>query len=141
MDRKKFWNLSKSLRSKNRNALNLINVSGDPIVDARDKAEALANVFQGSHAITVNATSDREMAVGRFMRKFADSTIEEDTIESMTTDELKQVVGRLRPFKSSGPDGIKNILLKRLPDFAYEHLANIFNECLRTSYWPSETQE
>lgn len=136
MDRKKFWDLSKSLRSKNRNPLNLINDSGDLIVDDRERAETFANVFQEAHAITVNTTSDRELTVSRFKKKFDNSNVVEDTIDSITTDELKQVVGRLRPFKSAGPDGIKNILLKHLPDAAYEHLTKIFNECLRTSYWP-----
>lgn len=52
------------------------------------------------------------------------------------SDEIKSIVARSRPYKAAGSDGVINLLLKRLPDSAFSFLADIFNECLRQSYWP-----
>lgn len=135
-DRKRFWKLSKTLRAKQSRASSLIGVSGDLIVDDLDKANAFSSVFEQAHHITANIISDRETSVLQFMDDLREREVDNDTMDLVSVEEIKKITAKLRPFKAPGCDGIVNILLKNLPDTAYEVMASIFNDCLTRSYWP-----
>ncbi|KAJ3631975.1 hypothetical protein MTP99_013074 [Tenebrio molitor] len=57
--------------------------------------------------------------------------------DEITTDEVKSIISHLKNSKAPGPDEIRPILLKNLPESALQALTNIYNNCMNTLYFPT----
>lgn len=55
--------------------------------------------------------------------------------------EVKKTIKYLKPFKTPGTDGIRNILLKNLPNSAIQFLTDIFNKCFAFGHYPTLFKE
>lgn len=60
---------------------------------------------------------------------------------SVDPEEIGQIVMALNGKKSSGPDGISNAVLKKLPPIFHKVLADIVNKCLSIGYFPVKWKE
>lgn len=137
-DYEQFWRLTKSLRGKHPNSLmDLRDVNGTSLNNDLEKANALAEVFGRAYTTTAHITHPHDNKVYEFMHKFHGRIVNCDTIDHIENDEIRNIIGLTRPFKAAGEDGVINILLEHLPDSAIALVGSIFNECLRTSYWPA----
>lgn len=69
--------------------------------------------------------------------KCADNLSQEQTLNHFTTFEnLRTVFDKLNNKKSSGIDGIPNLVLKHLPDVVVRRYCVLFNNALNNSYFP-----
>lgn len=50
--------------------------------------------------------------------------------------EIKRIIQRLKSRKAPGQDGVRNIMLKRLPRKGLVYLTKVFNACLKYTYFP-----
>jgi len=55
----------------------------------------------------------------------------------VTADEICSILGKLKNKKSTGPDSIPNIVLKKLPKIAHEFLAKLINQVLSSGKFPT----
>jgi hypothetical protein len=62
---------------------------------------------------------------------------DEHMTDEITTDEVKSIITHLKNSKAPGPDGIRPILLKNLPESALQALTNIYNNCMISLYVPT----
>jgi hypothetical protein len=62
---------------------------------------------------------------------------DEHLTDELTTDEVKTIISLLKNTKAPGPDQIRPILLKNLPDSAFQALTDIFNNCMNNLYFPT----
>ena len=53
-----------------------------------------------------------------------------------SVSEINTLIASLKPSKSSGLDGVSNVLIKRLPPKAVKLLNIIFNNWLQLNYFP-----
>jgi superfamily II DNA/RNA helicase len=52
--------------------------------------------------------------------------------DEITTDEVESIISQLKNTKAPGPDEIRPILLKNLPETGFQALTNIYNNCMNT---------
>jgi hypothetical protein len=121
-------------------AIQPLNVSDDPtnenfVYTNSEKANALAKVFHASHLISERQTEHSEAVQNSIdFVNGAEADIPES--EKISCGEVRAEVEALKTRKAPGHDDILNCVLKNLPFFALEFLTNIYNACLRASYFP-----
>lgn len=54
----------------------------------------------------------------------------------ISTNEIKELICKLKNSKAPGIDGVANVLIKKLPERAIQFLVNIYNACLTLGYFP-----
>lgn len=140
-DNKKFWKTSKNLRGKNASMPNTIIDNGAKLTSDQSKAETLASVFEKAHQSTINQPSEMDTKVTEFANKIRSRTTQNARFNRILTDELTNVIDRLKPFKAPGNESIQNILIKNLPPAGIELLLKIFNLCLKWSNWPADFKQ
>lgn len=74
--------------------------------------------------------------VDQVIERFSDLQISTDSGEFVDVNEIKSIIKELKPRKASGLDGIKNFMLKRLPNSAVLYFCFIINCCLKLQYFP-----
>jgi hypothetical protein len=62
---------------------------------------------------------------------------DEHMTDEITTDEVKSIISHFKNTKAPGPDEIRPILLKNLPETSLQALTNIYNNCMNTLYFPT----
>lgn len=113
--------------------------SGDTLYACpKEKAKLLAESFALAH--NNQATSDRDTveAVERSVEQIDLSPPVADNSWLVRPKEIATIIRNLKPKKAPGHDGIKNMLLKRLPRKGYVVLAKIFSACLKLCYFPAD---
>ena len=60
---------------------------------------------------------------------------------AITISQLHQQVGRLLPYKVSGPDGIPNIVLQKTIDLVEGHLIHIYRAMVRLGVYVDSWRE
>lgn len=134
--RKKFWKISKTLKGK-RASIPTLSVNGVKLSTCKSKADAIADVFEQAHVITVNDRSTLDSKVAKIVNQVRNAC--NDTLEaSMLTngDELIEYVKEFKNNKAPGQDSISNTLLKNMPSSLFGMLANIFNFLLLNGIFP-----
>jgi hypothetical protein len=128
----KFANVLKRKRHK----IPALNSNNDNFYSDKDKSDLFARSFQNSFSLSVNASSKFENQVKSSIRSLANIRV--DTIDEISHNEIKLVLGQLNPRKACGPDLIPNCALKALlrAENFISLLTCIFNACLNASYFP-----
>lgn len=134
---KHIWNLAKKSKGNNKSPIEKIKVNSISVTDDKVKANLLANVFKQSHTITSNYNHPNDIVVKECIRANKLIAVNVNNNLSIHVDTVKSIIATRRPFKSPGPDGIQNILLKNLPLKAVQKITDIFNACIKLSYWPT----
>lgn len=134
---KHFWDLAKKAKGNRKPTIDKLKVNSIPVTDDTAKANLLANVFKDAHTITTNYSHPNDEIVNECIR--ANNLVPRITNNAfdISTVSIQNIIGSLRPFKSPGPDGIPNILIKKLPLPAIQKITDIFNACVRLNYWPT----
>lgn len=138
---KPFWKLTKILKTKPRPIPPLTPLGNDSNVDRLitpdEKAAEIGRHFISSHNLGLNLVSPHEAAVAQHANNL--HLIPNDFSEELeiTADELSTYIKTAKNMKAPGFDNILNLELKNLSTQFYQHLALIFNQCLRLSYFPS----
>lgn len=134
---KKFWKISKAIKG-NRTSLADLTINGEILKTNDTKANAIADVFEKSHTLTLNYTSPLDRRVNRYIQNLNnnnDNNVDHNILTNI--EEIKAYVFLLKNKKAPGLDGINSIILKNMPDLIFEVLASIFNCCIRNGYFPS----
>lgn len=111
----------------------------DHISNDRDRiiANQFADTFKRAHNTTLGWTHPSDNEVRKHLYSSERRQGERFSSFYFKSQDTKNVIESLKPKKSSGPDGIQNILLINLPQSAIELLTEIFNACVALSYWPT----
>lgn len=133
-----FWKLAKIARKKNNNNNCFGQMSkGDRVFSNKsDIANAFAEQFADAHTAFVVKNNSLDKRVDR---EFNILLCENSTapVGYFDIDDLLVIVSNLRCSKAPGLDGVTNLMCKRLPFAALEHLLCIFNSAYAIGYWPS----
>lgn len=134
--KKKFWLLTKAMRGA-KPRIEVLTQDGADVYNNFEKANIIAEVFEDSHKISTNTISGNEEGVIRHV-EWLDRQItpQRGDHEPISIDEVKRHVKNLKNAKAPGLDGIKPIVLKKMPDSLFKIVTNIFNWCLGNSYFP-----
>lgn len=133
----KLWKITKNLKKKSSGIPALNTTYGKAITDVQ-KAEVLSEEIEKGHNLTHFPERNRKVDkdVKRKIRKIDRATADVPNSSFITVREIKQHIKSLKNKKAPGHDGIRNILLKRLPNKANILITHIFNACMRLSYFP-----
>lgn len=100
-----------------------------------DIAYEFAEVFKQSNETTSSWTHPNDVVVRNGLLSSTSNTFSSSPSFVIKFEDTLNVIESLKPIKSSGPDGIENILIVNLPHSAIILLTEIFNACLELS-WP-----
>ena len=64
-----------------------------------------------------------------------------ETLPYLTPDKVKLAIESFKDFKAAGPDEIKPVILKHLPNAAINMLSFIYTACIKLSYVPQTWQK
>ncbi|KAG5674240.1 hypothetical protein PVAND_004220 [Polypedilum vanderplanki] len=105
-----------------------------------EKANLIAETLKKNHANPLyKVPSVYDYTINMTVTNYLSNNTNTDASDSLqipTIDELKEAVKRLPNNKAPGIDGIKNCLIKNLPEQGFELLLAIFIACLRLGYFP-----
>lgn len=131
------WRVAKGLRSKRNPIPPLLKPDNTTTSNVKEQCELLAESFLNNMALTTDwvSTPDIEAAVN------SSSEIIKNFIPDKQQYFVKPRViscqlAKLKKRKSPGEDNIQNELLKNLSRKAIVFLTQLFNACLRLSYFP-----
>lgn len=102
----------------------------------KEKADIIAESFRKSHHISQDPTchtrpvQDSKNLVEQALTDFPKS-------EKVTANEVESSIAQLKVRKAPGNDDISNRVLKNIPSEAIDFLVDIYNACLKTSYFPT----
>lgn len=131
LDPKKFWSLSKSvLGSKSLHTIPPLVCDGRIISDITQKAEVFNTLF-ASH---MKLDSTRPVSLPNF-QSLCEAKL--DIIQTEENEVLK-LLQSVNINKSSGSDGLNNIILKRCAISLYKPFTKIFNYSLSRGVFPSK---
>ena len=132
------WRMAKSLR-RQRNVIPPLRGAGGIAYSDDDKADALAEGFATSHALTSNMHDARtEKTVQDSLDAIAAGVRNIQSVTLVRPSEVQRIIAKMPSRKAPGPDSISNTLLKHLPARAIVYLAKIFNACLLLGYFPAQ---
>jgi hypothetical protein len=147
-DGKKFWNKFKVITGQKRKTNHYLatdaHIYYTPQERANCFAELLDGIHQGPNDPNFNATFFDQIANN--VHAFKNIPLidplphpldDEHLTDNITTDEVKTIISLLKNTKAPGPDQIRPILLKNLPDSAFQARTDIFNNCMNNLYFPT----
>lgn len=135
--KKKFWKIAKAIKGK-REAVSQLIVNGAEVHDNVSKANHIADVFENSHQITYDVVSTADRYVNKHIEWLDSQQISNITDELTNKEEIQFYVKSMQNKKAPGKDGIKPIILKKMPDVFFKFIATIFNWCLCNGYFPKQ---
>lgn len=115
---------------------NLI-IDGVEISDNKGKAEAIAEIFEKYHTVSLNNTSSVECEVHEYMQSLNNNStfnVHQNCLTNIT--ELKFFITQMKNKKSPGLDEINVITLKNMPHIFLKVLVDVYNFCLCNGYFP-----
>lgn len=102
-----------------------------------DKANALADVFEKVHKLTVDLSDDlTEKIVHHHYREMSEIPIDSAELPHISSTEVYSALKQTKNKKASGFDGLQNLILKNLPKKALVQIIYIFNASINKSYFP-----
>lgn len=131
------WKLTKHFTRKTNNKIPTLHSTNGLVFEDKEKTEVIANQFEKVHTLTKDfSTYEFNREIKKKYKKILRKTFNEDEIDFIFPREIKKAIKSTKARKAPGLDGIQNIILKNLPTSAICQLANIFNACLKLSYFP-----
>lgn len=137
---KKFWHINRNIRGKNGPVAAKFIVGDNTLSSPEEKVEALAESFERAHQSTFDPHHPINVKVNNFIRSFV-PTNDDNFCEMTSEEEINGIISKIKPLKAPGPDGIQNILLKKLPSRAISYIAILFNKCIKLGYWPNDFRQ
>jgi exonuclease III len=147
-DGKKFWNKFKALTGQKSIPNHHLVHNAQTYHSPRDKASCFAELLEEVHQVPHNPNFEdvffqritnnvNAFKNTRFTEPLPHPLDDEHMTDEITTDEVKSIITHLKNSKAPGPDGIRPILLKNLPESALQALTNIYNNCMTSLYFPT----
>jgi hypothetical protein len=147
-DGKKFWNKFKALTGQKSVPNHHLVHNAQTYHSPRDKASCFAELLEEVHQVPHNPNFEdvffqritnnvNAFKNTRFTEPLPHPLDDEHMTDEITTDEVKSIITHLKNSKAPGPDGIRPILLKNLPESALQALTNIYNNCMISLYFPT----
>ena len=131
------WKMTKALTKNDNNSIPPLHGERGIVFSTPEKAEALAENCEKVHHLTENLGNEKlEKEAKEKYYEVKNSAVNFDEIKYVSPYEIKKAMSKMKPRKAPGHEGIQNIVLKNLPFKALVLLTNIFNACLRLSYFP-----
>lgn len=134
---RKLWQLTKMAKAKKADYTEKISIDRFSPNPTLDRANKLAKFFESSHKLTIDQTQPFDDEVANTVSQLNLEQNAEINFNRLSTSHVSGIIGKLQPYKSAGPDGILNLLLKKLPPLAIKILTNIFNACITIGHWPT----
>jgi hypothetical protein len=147
-DDKKFWNKFKVITGQKRKTNHYLATDAHIYYTPEERANCFAELLDGIHQVpndsNFNATFFDQIANN--VHAFKNIPLidplphplhDEHLTDNITTDEVKTIISLLKNTKAPGPDQIRSIHLKNLPDSAFQALTDIFNNCMNNLYFPT----
>lgn len=134
------WNIAKKFNKK-RFSVPPLNNNGLEIYNNIEKAELLAQYFQGIHNNGAQDNTEQQN-INNTINNLLEQNTEGDTnyITEMITNpkEISSITHKSKNKKASGEDRIDNILLKNLSKKAIIQLMYIINASFKLNYYPEQ---
>jgi hypothetical protein len=147
-DGKKFWNKFKVITGQKRKTNHYLATDAHIYYTPQERANCFAEQLDGIHQVpndpNFNATFFDQIANN--VHAFKNIPLidplphplhNEHLTDNITTDEVKTIISLLKNTKAPGPDQIRPILLKNLPNSAFQALTDIFNNCMNNLNFPT----
>lgn len=131
------FNLTNALNKKRKIIPPLKTISNITPFSDEDKANALAQTFLSCHNISINSPSPYQLQVDQNIIILKNKSISLKTEDLWDEMDVSIIIEKLKVKKAAGYDNISNRVLKNLPNSAITILTNIFNACLKLSYFPN----
>ena len=128
------WKISRALRNTVKYSPPL-QQNTTLVAAPKEKANLLAESFAGAHRNALPTDPISASAVENSVLVITSTAL--DSVPIIRPREVERIVKRLKPRKAPGQDGVRNILLKRLPRKGLVMLTKIINACLKHSYFPT----
>ena len=135
---KKLWGLLKDITKKANDKTTFVNsfrIDGQIVDDAKQISSSFCKFYSGIGAKFASKITSANKHFSEYMPDPSDSSV---YLFPTTEFELKKIVSRLKSKKSSGYDGISNILLKSIIDEIKSPLTIIFNKSLKEGIFPNK---
>lgn len=130
------WKLAKIAKKENSSSFSVIVHNNCPVSDRNQIANLFAEKFAEAHRAFTPLNNSFDQSTDRNLLKVMNETIESPA-DFFDIDALLNIIYALRPSKAPGLDQITNVMLKKLPLKAAEHIIQIFNAAYHISYWPT----
>lgn len=133
------WTTARFLKNGN-NTLPPLKDGNELATTKKEKADSLAKMFARNHAnpLSVNCSHFSRGVEERVKTFLSDEHDSHEMHElEVSIEELKSIIKALPNKKAPGRDGIKNILLKQMPEIGYDQLYRLLSACIRNSYFPA----
>ena len=103
-------------------------------------ANAIADQFVTAHNTSINFYSSIENKINLFASSIAEDVFLNEDITTLTSlEEIVFIIKNLKNSKAPGLDQITNLVLKKLPNSAYNFLIKFYNFCIQNCYFPSQS--
>lgn len=135
------WRRIKSLRTQNLDIPELTRPDGSKASSESQKAEALADRYAYVHNMTVHLGRQEDVLRAKNTLTTYLAENRPAPISKISEAEIKGYIKTSKIRKAPGKDCISNAALRKLPDAAISRTTEIFNACLRISYFPSQWKE
>lgn len=133
---KPFWNIAKCLRKKKIFVPPLLDKTTTHYSD-EEKVNQLAFNFLKNHRVSEDLGDETHVSmVDSVNQQLSSFTIATDPGDFVNTNEIRSIIKELKPRKAAGIDGVKNLMLKQLPNSAILYFCFIINCCLKLQYFP-----
>lgn len=129
---------AKKLKNKTGTTPPLKLPDGTIAYSSENKAQAFAAAFEGSHNLTINSFSKKELSVATSCVKLTRDKSKFPSQELIKFEEIVDVIKSLKIRKAPGPDNITNTLIRNFPKSGILQVNNIFNACLELSHFPTQ---
>ncbi|XP_008201458.2 probable RNA-directed DNA polymerase from transposon BS [Tribolium castaneum] len=161
-DGKKFWDKFNSLTGRKSHPIHHLSVNNTIFNTPQDKANCFAATLQNIHQVPndphfnqhfFNTVTNNTLRFRQNLPRLDyDADLDPDPDPDFppdnpdltaptTDDEIKALIIRLKNSKAPGPDQIKPILLKHLPDTAITSITTIYNSCFNSGHFPTPWKE
>lgn len=131
------YQLAKCLKKKKKPIPPLKTSVGNFAFSDKEKADLLANNFLRSHQIS-QATTIHTNAVQDSVGAISRETFVLERWEKISVRELTAAIKQLKVKTSPGHDDISNAIIKRIPAIGVKFLTDIYEACLKLSYFPRD---
>lgn len=128
-DPKNFWSFIKNKRSKNSSVLHDMTLGNSHLAGSQNISNGFANFFKSVYKSTNACYSIPEEVLPMTAQTLNLSTI--------TENEYKTAIKKLKPKRSSGPDGIPPYIFKGCAEVLMYPLCTIFNLIIREQIFPT----
>ena len=132
------WKIAKTFTKQTSNTIPTLHGKQGLALNNRQKVNALAEKFEKAHHLTGNMGKSRlSQLVNTKYKEILAKEIINGNIVYVTPNDIMLAIKSTKPKKVPGPDGIQNIVLKRLSRKSLVQLTHIFNSSFKLAYFPN----